>query len=233
MSDRITGGSTHRQPLPGDLSKVLPADTARAWSELAPILPHDLYLAGGTAIAVHLQHRESRDLDFFHHRRAVDLQALAETLGRTGAFAVSHEGAGTLRGLLGGTKVEFLHVDETKPQSCLERPHEVAGLRVAGLKDLMAMKLAAIGSRGETRDYFDVKTIEERVGLSVEDGIALFVERYDVRPGSEALRHLVAALGHLDDLDPDDLLPIDMDDLVDWWRRRQARLVRNLSRNPL
>jgi hypothetical protein len=220
-------------PLPEALLTVLAPGTARAWRALAPVLPKELYLGGGTAVAVYLHHRESRDLDFFFHGGAVDLQAVAKKLSNARRFAVTHEGAGTLRGLFGDTNVEFFHADEGRPQHLLEEPETVGALRVAGLKDLMAMKLGAIGGRGEMRDYFDIKTIEEQAGLTVEDGIALFLERYDLSAGSEALRHIVGALGFLDDLEEDDALPIGKDELTDWWKKRQARLVRHLSRNPL
>jgi len=219
--------------LPDNLRVVLPPGTVRAWQELAPRLPNQLYLGGGTAVAVHLAHRESRDLDFFFHDHAVNLNALAEQLSSTGDFAVTSESAGTLRGLYADTKVELFHADEGRPQHLLEEPTTVGGLRVAGLKDLMAMKLKVVGDRGELRDYYDIKTIEQQTGLTVEDGLALFTERYDVSSTSETIRHIVTALGYLDDIEEDDALPIDKDELADWWRTRQARLVRHLSRNPL
>jgi hypothetical protein len=219
--------------LPGDLLTVLPPATARAWRALAPALPNELYLGGGTAVAVHLRHRESRDLDFFFHEGSVDLQDLGRDLGKAGTFAVTHESAGTLRGIFGDGKVEFFHADEVRPQHLLEEPKTVAGLRIAGLKDLMAMKLKVVGDRGEMRDYYDIKAIEERAGLTVEDGIALFIERYGVDSRSDTLQHIVSALGYLDDLEDDAALPIGKDELADWWKKRQARLVRHLSRSPL
>jgi Nucleotidyl transferase AbiEii toxin, Type IV TA system len=216
-----------------DLLTVLPPGTARAWRALAQKLPDQLYLGGGTAVAVHLRHRESRDLDFFFHDGAVDLQALAKELSTTGDFALTSESAGTLRGLLGETKVEFFHADEGAPQHLLEQTQTVSGLRVAGLKDLMAMKLQVVGDRGELRDYYDIKAIEQQAGLTVEDGIALYAERYDISSRSDTLAHIVSALGYLDDIEEDDALPVGKDELAAWWKTRQARLVRHLSRNPL
>ena len=219
--------------LPDDLRTVLLPGTARAWQELAPKLPNQLYLGGGTAVAVHLAHRESRDLDFFFHDHAVDLNALAKQLSSAGDFAITSESAGTLQGLYADTKVEFFHADEGRPQHLLEEPTTVGGLHVAGLKDLMAMKLKVVGDRGELRDYYDIKTIEQQTGLTVEDGLALFTERYDVSSTSDTIRHIVTALGYLDDIEEDDALPIGKDELAGWWKTRQARLVRHLSRNPL
>ncbi len=128
--------------------------------------------------------------------------------------------------------------NEVQPQRVLKKPETVAALKIAGLnglglKDLMAMKLKVVGDRGEMRDYYDIKTIEEQAGLTVEDGIALFLERYNASAESDTLRHIVGALGYLEDLEQDDALPVSKDELADWWRKRQARLVRHLSRNPL
>jgi hypothetical protein len=35
----------------------------------------------------------------------------------------------------------------------------------------------------------------------VEDGLALFTERYDVSSTSDTVRHIVTALGYLDDIE--------------------------------
>ncbi|MBW8060346.1 MAG: nucleotidyl transferase AbiEii/AbiGii toxin family protein [Solirubrobacterales bacterium] len=220
-------------PLPKELREVLPAEAQKAWGLLAPILPPPLYLGGGTGVAVHLKHRESRDLDFFFHRNAVDLEQLAEQVDAAGPFAVTAIAPGTLRGVLGATKLEFLHADEATAQKRLEEPTVVGGLRVAGLKDLIAMKLKVLGERGEMRDYFDVRAIDEQSPLSVEDGIALFLERYRLEPSSEAVRSLVRAMGYLDDVEEDEALPISKDELAAWWRRRQASVIRSLGRTDL
>jgi Nucleotidyl transferase AbiEii toxin, Type IV TA system len=216
--------------LPTGLRLALPATTAHTWQTLSSNLPGELYLGGGTAIAVHLHHRQSADLDFFYHQASVDLDELVERLARLGQFAATHRAPGTLRGLFDATKIEFLHADEVRPQRLLEEPTVVGGLRVAGRKDLMAMKLKVIGDRGELRDYFDAMKIDQEGVISLEDGIALFLERYDLDPTAEALRHLVRALGYLDDVEEDDALPVDKRDLARWWKRRQVQLVRELGR---
>jgi Nucleotidyl transferase AbiEii toxin, Type IV TA system len=216
--------------LPAELGATLAPGTAEVWESLAPYLPTSLYLGGGTAVAVHLRHRESADLDFFYHDSSVELDELAEQLSSLGPFAITRRAPGTLRGLFAGIKVEFLHADEVRRQILLREPTEVAGLRVAALEDLMAMKLKVIGDRGEARDYFDVMSIDENGAVTLEDGIALFLERYELTPSSEALPHLVSALGYLDDVEQDDSLPLDKRALARWWRERQSRLVREMSR---
>lgn len=212
--------------LPDRVRRILPADTARAWLALAPHLPKQLYLGGGTAVAVHLAHRESRDLDFFFHEK-VDLGELKSLISELGVFAVTHESEGTLKGLFGATKLEVFDASGLKQ---LARPTDVAGLEVASLHDLMAMKIKVMAERGEMRDYFDVKTIDEKSPISVEEGIELYIERYDVDLSGEALLHLYRAMGDLSDVEVDELLPIDLAVLQKWWSARQVQVLRNSSR---
>lgn len=118
---------------------------------------------------------------------------------------------------------------ETSPQQLRERPEIVAGIPVAGLKDLMAMKLKVLAERGELRDYYDVMQIDQHGGISVEDGIALYLERYGLDRASDALPHLIRALGYLADAEEDEQLPISKAELAAWWGRRQVELIRNLG----
>lgn len=212
--------------LPDHVRLILPADTATAWLALAPHLPREVYLGGGTAVAVHLGHRESRDLDFFFDR-GVDLTDLRAVLARQGAFAATHESEGTLKGLFGATRIEVFDASSLKR---LAEPVVVAGLGVAGLQDLMAMKLKVMAERGEMRDYFDVKAIDEDGSISVEQGVELYMRRYGIDASSDALPHLYRTMGDLSDVEVDDLVPIDLAELRRWWRARQVQLLKNSDR---
>jgi hypothetical protein len=212
--------------LPDTLREVLPAETAHAWSELAPLLPSGSYLAGGTGLAAHLHHRVSRDLDLFFHR-TVDLDALRRRLAATGTFAATRVGDGVLDGVLAGAKVQFLHA---RGQRRLASTRRIAGIPVAGVEDILAMKLKVIGDRGELRDYFDVMTIEQRLGRTAEEGIGLYLERFQVPAEHESVRHIVRGIGYLDDVDDDDLLPVERSEIERYWHRRQPQIVRSLSR---
>ena len=212
--------------LPDRVRRILPADTSNAWLALASHLPPELYLGGGTAVAVHLGHRESRDLDFFFHR-PVDLGALEKLLGELGPFAVSHESAGTLKGLFGSTKIE---VFDAAGLQQLAEPASVAGINVASLQDLMAMKVKVMAERGEMRDYFDVKAIDEEGGISVEEGIELYVARYAIDPNGDQIQHLFRAMGDLTDVEVDEMLPIGKPELQSWWSARQVQVLRNSDR---
>lgn len=211
--------------LPNWLEAVLPADTARTWETIAPLVPENAYLAGGTAIAVHICHRESRDLDFFYHRGAVDLDELATALEGAGPFAVTQRSPGTLNGLFSETKLQFLHADEGKPQRLLEQPTLVEGLYIAGLADLMAMKLKVLPQRGELRDYFDLQRIEELTGHTVDEGLGYYIARYEPQDANAQLMAIIRSLGYFDDVDEDDALPITKAEIARFWSRRQPEVI--------
>lgn len=158
--------------------------------------------------------------------RGLDLavKALAENL------AVAEGGLTGRRLRAEATKVESFHADAAGQQHPLGSSSSVGDVPVADIRDLMAMKLKVLSERGELRDYYDVKEIEERAGVSLEDGIALFRDRYGLDQASSAIRQLIMALGYLDDCDEDESLPMSKSELTEWWRKRHAKLIRNLSR---
>jgi len=212
--------------LPDRLREVLPTDTIETWEAIAPVVPETAYLVGGTAIAVHIHHRPSRDLDFFFHNDSVDLNALSAALMATGRFAVTQRSSGTLNGLFSATKVQFLHADEEQVQRLLEQPTPVAGLHVAGLADLLATKLKVVAQRGELRDYFDLQSIEERTGRTVDEGLGYFLARYQPPDAENQIMAIIRALGYLDDVDEDELLPLGKDEVARYWKRRQPEVLK-------
>ena len=215
--------------LPGWLDALLPGETGLAWEQVAPLLPPGAYLGGGTAIAVHLRHRQSHDLDFFVHEQ-VDLGELEELLRSRGPFAVTQQAAGTLNGLFGTTRLQFLQTGLEPPERRLEQTTLVAGLPVAGLGDLLAMKLNAIAGRAQLRDYFDVMTIEQQAGRNVEEGLALFLARYQPAHADSAVTPILLGLGYLDDVADDPFLPIERDAITRYWQKRQPEIVAAIER---
>lgn len=212
--------------LPAELRRVLPAETAEAWERIAPVLPDGCRLAGGTALAVHLGHRESRDLDFFFNDPALDLDSVERALAARGELAVTRRATGTLNCQFVGARVQFLHA---AGQRDIDDVLVIQGISVLGLADVFAMKAKVIGDRGELRDYFDLQKIEQLTGRGVEEGIGLYMARYGVSPQDESIPHIVRSLGYLDDVDEDDMLPESKADVAAYWRRRQPEVARNLS----
>ena len=215
--------------LPADLTKILPLQTAWAWERIAPMIPLSCRLVGGTALAVHLHHRQSRDLDFFYNDPNLDLAALERQLAQLGSFAVSARAPGTLTGILRSAKLQFLDAHD---QVELDEPEPHAGILVSSLADVFATKVKVIGDRGELRDYFDLKRIEQITGRGIEEGIGLYMTRFQVPPEHPSIGHIVEALGYLDDVDEDDMLPEDRAMIAAYWKRRQPEISRSLARFP-
>lgn len=166
--------------LPRWLAAVLPPDTARAWQAVREAVPPEAYLGGGTAIAVHLRHRVSRDLDLFLEA-PVDLEQLRDELARRGRLHTATfepaPGHQTLNGYLGATKLQVL---EASSLVMIEPTTQVEGLRVAGVGDLLAMKLRVVRERGELRDYFDVLVIEQEAHRRVEEDPAVPMPKAEI-----------------------------------------------------
>jgi hypothetical protein len=215
--------------LPGWLDALLPGETGLAWEQVAPLLPPEAYLGGGTAIAVHLRHRQSRDLDFFYHE-PIDLDHLEQRLRSHGPFAVTQQAAGTLNGLFGTTRLQFLQAGLERPERRLEPTTIVAGLPVAGLGDLLAMKLNAIAGRAQLRDYYDLVAIEQQAGRSVEEGLALFIARYQPQHADSAITPILLGLGYLEDVADDPFLPIERATITRYWQKRQPAIIASIER---
>jgi hypothetical protein len=148
--------------LDGDLSEdllaKLPTETGETWRTIAPLLSVSAYLAGGTALMVHLLHRISRDLDIFLEQPE-DLVSLWAAIAAAGHGLASQHDDRTINCVFNDTRLQVL---EASTQKLVGPTTTVGESRVASVEDIMAMKLKVIMDRGELRDYFDLMAIEER-----------------------------------------------------------------------
>jgi hypothetical protein len=121
---------------------------------------NNFYLAGGTALAIQLEHRESIDLDWF----STDFfsnEKIKKQLGQIGNFKLDQEEKGTIHGSLDGVKITFLHY-KYRPVFPLIDFKEV---KLADERDIAAMKLDAISSRGSKKDFIDLYFLLEKYSL--------------------------------------------------------------------
>jgi Nucleotidyl transferase AbiEii toxin, Type IV TA system len=156
---------------------------------------------GGTAIAVRLRHRDSRDLDFFLKAR-VDPEGLADQLSQLAPTVIQALTRETLNCLFADIRVQFL---DASAQRLIEEPDMIAGLQVGGLADLLATKLIAITTRPAIRDYVDLWALETIAGLRVEEGLALVEERYPRARGEQTWKTILLALGSFADVRTDQM----------------------------
>lgn len=126
-------------------------------------------LVGGTALALHLGHRRSVDLDFFGSWGEVNLEPILESCGtvvRTGGrdrlqfYEVNH------------VKVDFV----TYNYGWLKEALLIDGVRLAHIEDIAPMKLEAITNRGSKKDFIDLAILLEH--FSLKQMLELYHKKY-------------------------------------------------------
>jgi hypothetical protein len=178
---------------------VLPPAQRQLWSQLAAAPRLSFVLYGGTAIALHLGHRQSEDFDFFRHEPLDhDREELKQAFPFvTDANVVQDEletfVVSTITPL-GPVKVSFfggLRFGRIKPPLLTTDK----SLLVASLDDLLATKLKAILGRAEAKDYVDIAALL-RAGILLPQGLAAFRAMFGGEPTT-----VLRAIGYFDDGD--------------------------------
>ena len=174
------------------------------------------YLAGGTALALHLGHRRSLDLDFFTSER-FDEGAL---LQRLDGFSLAARDAQTLHGEISGTKVSFL----AYKYPVLFPQTSFLDVAVADPRDIACMKISAI-SRGARRDFIDLYAAARLHGLP--ELLRLFHQKYARVNYSRV--HVLKSLTYFEDADkepmPDMLEPTSWAEVRGYFLRETPRLL--------
>jgi hypothetical protein len=138
---------------------ILPAAQRRLWNELEAV-PDDFVLYGGTALALHLGHRESIDFDFFGNR-PFDPANLCATIPFLAAATITQQAPNTLSAIIdrgGPVRVSFFGLPGIRR---ILPPHIAPDnrLQIASIFDLAGTKVAVIQQRAEAKDYQDIHAI--------------------------------------------------------------------------
>lgn len=177
---------------------VLSADVRAVWPRLAAAVADiDGALFGGTALATHLQHRQSFDLDYMTYTY-FDGEQTADRLAGAAQVDVQVAAASQLRAVVDGVVVEVFAAphpsdDPSRVQPVAE-PTVIDGLAVASMGDLLASKLDVLLWRAKLRDFIDIAAIDRSEMLRIEDGLRLHVHRYGTAVHSGALDEIVDLL---------------------------------------
>lgn len=138
---------------------ILPEPPRRLWPELAQI-PSEFVLYGGTAIALHLGHRQSVDFNFFGDR-PFDPADLTSAIAFMATATITQRAPNTLSGIVdrgGPVQLSFLGI----PGIARLAPPHIApdnGLPIASLLDLAGTKASVVQQRAEAKDYIDIDAI--------------------------------------------------------------------------
>ena len=131
---------------------VLNPKQLRLLKKLEFLKKYGFYLAGGTALALQINHRTSVDFDFYTKKK-FDSQKLREEFDKR--FKTVQEiyiAEDTL-----GLNVEGIGVSFFRYSYPLIRPcQEIERILLASVEDIAVMKILAISQRGRKRDFIDI-----------------------------------------------------------------------------
>src|SRR3989338_627636 len=137
--------------------------------QFALLKPEGFYLAGGTALALYLGHRDSIDFDFFKSE-SFDTGGLFENARKAfeGHRVVkTQEEKDTLSVVIDkDVRVSFFSF----PYPLINRSINTEYFPIASIEDIACMKLSAITGRGAFKDYVDLffilkmSSLEELIG---------------------------------------------------------------------
>jgi len=111
----------------------------------------EMRLVGGTALALQIGHRKSIDLDFFGNINFENIYT-----------ANTFENFNKVIALKSSKHINIFSIDDVKVDFVnytypwLQNEILIDGIRLAGIQDIAAMKLAAVTGRGSRKDFIDI-----------------------------------------------------------------------------
>ena len=203
----------------------LPEATRKAFLSCIklPLLRQRWYLAGGTARALQVGHRQSVDLDFFTQKKTFRKLEVERALLNTGNWKTTYIEAGTIYGTYLGAKMSLIAYPFFIPSVAELRCGTV---RILPPEDIGAMKIIAISQRGRKRDFVDLYWYcTEREPLS-----QVVLRALSQYPGQEKnLNHIIKSLAYFADAE-DDIMPktffnADWKKIKKYFQREAPKLV--------
>lgn len=158
---------------------------------ILPVLANfknEFYLAGGTALALQIGHRDSVDFDFFTKNDLKTKKLFTQILNifQKHEILKTQEEKNTLTILLDNEiKISFF----TYKYDLLKEKIDTDFLSLASMDDIACMKLSAILSRATIKDYIDLYYILKKIKLA--DLIVLAKQKYPNIDSSLILKSLV------------------------------------------
>ena len=222
-----------------DWADCLPADLRNVWPVLANVVSDiDGSLFGGTAIAIHLRHRQSFDLDYMTAGPFDVVEAVKSlTKASDGDIRVLRQDQEGVHALVGGVTVEIFQTPERGYNpgrvTMLDTPTIIDGLKVASLADLLASKLDILLYRQKLRDYIDLVSIDDQSPYSLEDGLLFHMTRYGPVPEGHELSQIIKLLEDPGQLDADPVFDRERDRVLTYLRSRAQALRRFLHHRIL
>ncbi len=204
-------------------TKTLFGNTQKALAILGKShLMNNAYLAGGTACALQIGHRISVDLDFFTARE-FDAKELIRYLKKIGKFKVEKQSWGTILGTLEGIRFSLFVYE----YPILFSYKSIFGINILDLRDIAAMKIDAISTRGIKRDFIDLYFICQE-GISLKEILSFYGRKYATLASN--IVHIQKSLVYFVDAEvatvPKMLKEANWEDIKKYFEREVRKLVK-------
>lgn len=149
------------------------------------------YLVGGTALAMHLNHRKSIDIDLFSNI-GFDSSGLLENIHQDFSYQLFFTSSNTLKGCIENINVDIL----AHRYKLIGEPEVVQGITLLSTPDIIAMKLNAISTSGQrSKDFIDIYYLLNKYNLSK------MLEFYQVKYNQQNIAFVLKSLIFFDDVD--------------------------------
>jgi len=166
--------------------EILPAPQRALWNELSEV-SREFVLYGGTALALHLAHRNSVDFDLFGSR-ALNLSQIEQGISFLKGANIIQRDKNTLSAIVdrgGPVKVSFFGVPNL-PRLSAALVAKDNGLGVASLLDLAGTKASVVQVRAEAKDYIDIDALMTAGKVDLPGDLPLLPEDMKLRLATAA-----------------------------------------------
>lgn len=206
----------HAQILNENQKKILP--------KLAFSKEDKFYLAGGTALALHLGHRTSLDFDFYTktHFDSISLyQKIEDGFGNDAILSLKEED--TMFCKVFGVDLSFFWYK----YPLVEKPVDFESIALASSQDIAAMKLIAVYQRPAKRDYIDIYFLLK--SFTLREMFSFVKKKYPNFNQYLALR----ALAYFEDLKDEEGRKIEILDKSFSWEKAKEKIFEEVRKYQL
>ena len=204
-------------------TKALLPNTIRAFKLVSKIsIVKKSYLAGGTALALHLGHRLSVDLDFFTQQE-FDEKTLSGELNQLPEYKEEGNAWRTVWGKIAETRFSLFYYQ----YPLIKKTITFEGIQILKKEDIAAMKIHALEDRGAKRDFVDLYFLAKE--FSLEQMLKFYDQKYGVLKD-----HLYIILRSLDyfqeaeiDKMPEMLIPVSWEEVKKFFQDQAVKLAKS------
>ncbi len=161
-------------------------------------------LVGGSALALHLCHRKSEDLDFFTYADRLDRQEIFAYIQSFEHKEVLNQTEEQIDVLLDGVKVTFFNAGWG-----FLKPQKIRRFNLATIESIAAMKVNVLFLRATYRDYYDVYCLAKN-GM----GLRTMYEKSRAILEGVTFKLFATALLYTDDIEDDSIVHLDPVELI-------------------